>query len=30
VALDESPDDVRPWAEGISLPVLIDPQHVLT
>jgi hypothetical protein len=30
VALDESPDDVRPWAEGITLPVLIDPQHVLT
>jgi hypothetical protein len=21
---------VRPWAEGITLPVLIDPQHVLT
>jgi hypothetical protein len=21
---------VRPWAEGISLPDLIDPQHVLT
>jgi hypothetical protein len=30
VALDESPDDVRPWAEGITLPVLIDPQHLLT
>jgi hypothetical protein len=30
VALDESPDDVRPWAEGITLPVLIDPEHVLT
>jgi len=30
VALDESPDDVRPWTEGITLPVLIDPQHVLT
>lgn len=30
MALDESPDDVRPWAEGITLPVLIDPQHVLT
>lgn len=30
VALDESPDDVRPWAEDIRLPVLIDPQHVLT
>jgi hypothetical protein len=21
---------VRPWTDGISLPVLIDPQHVLT
>ncbi len=30
VALDESPDDVRPWADGITLPLLIDPQHVLT
>ncbi len=30
VALDESPDDVRLWAEGITMPVLIDPQHVLT
>jgi hypothetical protein len=30
VALDDSPDDVRPWTDGISLPVLIDPQHVLT
>jgi hypothetical protein len=30
VALDESADDVRPWADGITLPVLIDPQHVLT
>ncbi|HEU5308362.1 MAG TPA: redoxin domain-containing (seleno)protein, partial [Acidimicrobiia bacterium] len=30
VALDESPDDVRPWAEGITMPVLIDPQHLLT
>ena len=30
VALDESPDDVRPWTDGITLPVLIDPQHVLT
>jgi hypothetical protein len=30
VALDESPDDVREWADGITMPVLIDPQHVLT
>jgi hypothetical protein len=30
VALDESPDDVRPWAEGITLPVLVDRQHLLT
>ena len=30
VALDESPDDVRPWAEGVTMPVLIDREHVLT
>jgi hypothetical protein len=30
VALDESPGDVRPWVDGITLPVLIDSQHVLT
>jgi hypothetical protein len=30
VALDDGPDDVRPWAEGITFPVLIDPQHMLT
>jgi hypothetical protein len=30
VALDESPDDVRPWTEGISFPVLIDPEHLLS
>jgi hypothetical protein len=30
VALDESADDVRPWADGITMPVLLDPQHVLT
>jgi len=30
VALDDSADDVRPWTEGITMPVLIDPHHVLT
>jgi hypothetical protein len=30
VALDDSPDDVREFAEGITMPVLIDPDHVLT
>ena len=30
VALDESPDDVRPWADGVTMPVLIDREHVLT
>lgn len=30
VAFDESPDDVRPWAEGITYPVLIDSEHLLT
>jgi hypothetical protein len=30
VALDDSPADVRPWVEGITLPVLIDPEHLLT
>lgn len=30
VALDDSPDDVRPFTEGLSIPVLIDPAHVLT
>jgi len=29
VAIDESADDVRPWAEGITFPVLFDPNHVL-
>ena len=30
VALDDAVDDVRPWADGITFPVLIDPEHVLT
>ncbi len=30
VAIDQSADDVRPWIDGISMPVLYDPQHVLT
>jgi hypothetical protein len=30
VALDNSPDDVRPWVDGITYPVLIDPDHLLT
>jgi peroxiredoxin len=30
VAIDQSADDVRPWIEGITMPVLYDPQHVLT
>jgi len=30
VALDDAPDDVRPWVEGITFPVLIDPDHLLT
>jgi len=30
VAIDESPAEVRPWTEGITFPVLIDPNHVLT
>ena len=30
VALDESPDDVRPWCDGIDFPVLIDSEHLLS
>jgi hypothetical protein len=30
VALDDSPDDVRPWVDGITFPVLIDPEHLLS
>jgi hypothetical protein len=30
VALDDSVEEVRPWVEAISFPVLIDPNHVLT
>jgi hypothetical protein len=30
VAIDDSPDDVRPWVDNISFPVLIDREHLLT
>ena len=30
VAIDQSADDVRPWTDGITMPVLYDPNHVLT
>jgi peroxiredoxin len=30
VAIDNSPDDVRPWVDGISYPVLVDQNHLLT
>ena len=30
VAIDHCAEDVRPWTEGITLPVLYDPQHLLT
>jgi hypothetical protein len=29
VFLDESADDVREWAEGITFPVLVDRDHLL-
>jgi hypothetical protein len=30
VAIDDAVADVQPWAENITFPVLIDPQHLLT
>jgi hypothetical protein len=30
VALDEAADDVRPFAEGIRFPVLLDPEHIVS
>ena len=30
VAIDHCADDVRPWTEGITMPVLYDPHHLLT
>ena len=30
VAIDDDPEVVRPWTEGIGFPVLIDRHHVLT
>ncbi len=30
VAIDHSAADVRPWTEGITMPVLYDPNHILT
>jgi hypothetical protein len=30
VAFDETPDVVRPWIDGISYPVLLDADHLLT
>jgi peroxiredoxin len=30
VAIDNSAEDVTPWIGGITMPVLYDPQHVLT
>ncbi len=30
VAIDQSADDVRPFAGGLTMPVLYDPHHLLT
>jgi len=30
VAIDQNADDVRPFADGLTMPVLYDPQHLLT
>jgi peroxiredoxin len=30
VAIDQDADDVRPFTGGITMPVLYDPQHLLT
>jgi peroxiredoxin len=30
VAIDHTADDVRPWTDGITMPVLFDPNHLLT
>lgn len=30
MAIEESADDVRPWVEDVTLPVLLDREHVLT
>jgi peroxiredoxin len=30
VAIDNAPDDVRPWVDGITYPVLLDQNHLLT
>jgi len=30
VAIDQSPDDVRPFTAGLTMPVLYDPHHLLT